>query len=298
MTRVRPRKRRTSEAPADLQAERQTFVRKFLRKGVEITEDLIRENQELQTQARKLEDENSRLRSQLASNDAMAELLAKIKQLERERKSLVTRSDKLERAFKQNEASVRTIERELNDLASLYVASFQLGGTLSLRRVVRHVCELLEQLVGAQEFVIYALSEDGRRALPIAFRRTGKKEPLAVSAEDGPIADACLTGVARIADPMTPVRKGEPLAVVPLVFDVEVVGVISIHTLLPHKSAWEPVDHELFKLLSAHGATALIAANLFEREGNVRAALRDLHQNLHGSERPPPPAVSNAKMGD
>ncbi len=297
MTRARQRKRRVSEAPADLQAERETFVRNFLHKGVELTEDLIRENQELHAQARKLEDENARLRSQLKSNDAIRELLTKIEALEQERSSLETRSDKLERAFKQNEARARTIEQELNDLASLYVASFQLSGTLSLRRVVRHMCELLEQLVGAQSFVIYLLSPDGKLARAVGSRGMNGRELGEVSTEDGPIADVCLTGVARVSDPATH-SASEPLAIMPLSFEDEVIGVICIEKLLPHKRRWESVDHELFKLLCAHGATALIAANLFEREGNVRAALRDVHENLDEGEREPVRAVAVAKMGD
>jgi hypothetical protein len=269
--------------PADLRAERETFVRNFLHKGVELTEDLIRENQGLEQQVRNLQDDNTRLRAQLASNDAIRELLVTIENLERERKSLLNRSDELERAFQQHEERHSEVENELNDLASLYVASFQLSGTLSVGRVVRHMCELLEQLVGAQSFVVYIISPDGKRGLPVGSRGQGDVSLLpTVSVEDGVIGDVCLTGVPRISDPQQRRNENDPLAVLPLVFDSEVVGIIAISKLLPHKRGWVRVDEELFKLLSAHGATALIAANLYANEAGPRAALHDVLARMEG----------------
>jgi hypothetical protein len=67
-----------------------------------------------------------------------------------------------------------------------------------------------------------------------------------------------------------------------LIFDSEVVGIIVISKLLPHKRNWVRVDEELFKLLSAHGATALIAANLYAKEVSPRAALKDVLSHLEG----------------
>ena len=269
------RKARAPEQPADLRAEREQFVRSFLHKGVELTEDLIRENQSLDQQVRQLQDENVQLRAQLASNDAIRELLQKIEGLERDRKALLNRSSELEREFEQRSELHAEVEHELNNLASLYVASFQLSGTLSVGRVVRHMCELLEQLVGAQSFVIYIVSADGTRATAVGAR--GMQVPTgSLQIEDSPLGDVCLTGVGRVLEPEQPRKSGEPLAVLPLVFDGEVVGVISINNLLPHKRGWANVDRELFKLLSAHGATALIAANLYAKEAGPRAALHDV----------------------
>jgi hypothetical protein len=279
-------KNRPSDQPSDLRAERETFVRNFLHKGVELTEDLIRENQTLEQQVRHLQDDNTRLRAQLASNDAIRELLVTIENLERERKSLLSRSDELERAFQQHEERHVEVENELNDLASLYVASFQLSGTLSIGRVVRHMCELLEQLVGAQSFVVYIVTPDGKRAIPVGSRGQGHVNTLpTMSVEDGAIGDVCLTGVARIADPMQPRSGGEPIAILPLTFDSEVVGIIVISKLLPHKRGWVRVDEELFKLLSAHGATALIAANLYAKELGPRAALHDVVAQIEGERQ-------------
>ena len=161
----RPKKRakdkRTSDAPVDLTKEREAFVRTFLRKGVELTEDLLRENDVLQSQLSSLQIENARLRAQVASDDAIRELLRTVEALEQEKKELMQRSRELEQAKDKHQGRYTEIEQELNDLANLYVASFQLHVALAPRRVLRNVKELLAQLVGAEAFVLYIV-EIGR----------------------------------------------------------------------------------------------------------------------------------------
>jgi hypothetical protein len=260
------------EAPGEARHQREEFVRSFLHKSAELTEELIRDNQSLEQQLQRERDENAKLRGQLASSDAARELLTTIERMEQERRELLQRSTELS-LYEQRQADT---ERELNDLASLYVASFQLSGTLSVSRVIKHMCELMEQLVGGQSFVFYVLTPDGKRAIPVSAqgRLPAPLGPLTL--EDGPLADACLTGVARIYEPDAPRAVSEPLVVLPLQFASQVVGMFAVYELLPHKRAWEKVDRELFKLLSVQGATALIAANLYAKEGAPRAALHDV----------------------
>ncbi|HKP59175.1 MAG TPA: GAF domain-containing protein [Polyangiales bacterium] len=297
MSTRKPSHERVSDRP-DLRAERETFVRNFLHKGVELTEDLIRENRGLELQVQKYQEENGRLRAQLASNDAIRELLTTIESLQQERTGLLNRSDELEKQHEVTRERYSQVEQELNDLASLYVASFQLSATLSVRRVVRHICELLEQLVGAQSFVVYVVSADGKKVLPIGSRGKDKTKILPVlSAEEGPIGDVCLTGVPRTFSPDDPRDPGDPIALLPLIFDSEVVGVIAVDSLLPHKRSWARVDEELFKLLSAHGATALIAANLYEKQAGPRAALHDVFEHMDEIDTVRQPAGLDAKAG-
>ncbi|HKU41747.1 MAG TPA: GAF domain-containing protein [Polyangiales bacterium] len=297
MSTRKPSPERVSDRP-DLRAERETFVRNFLHKGVELTEDLIRENRGLELQVAKYAEENARLRAQLASNDAIRELLTTIEALQQERTALLNHSDELEKQHQIHRERYTQVESELNDLASLYVASFQLSATLSVRRVVRHICELLEQLVGAQSFVVYVVSTDGKRVLPIGSRGKDKTKVLPVlSAEEGPIGDVCLTGVPRMFAPDDVRDPGDPIALLPLNFDSEVVGVIAVDALLPHKKAWARVDEELFKLLSAHGATALIAANLYENQAGPRAALHDVFEHMDDRDNPRQPSGLDAKAG-
>jgi GAF domain-containing protein len=54
-----------------------------------------------------------------------------------------------------------------------------------------------------------------------------------------------------------------PAAVIPLVVDEKVVGVIAIFSTLSQKTRFDTVDFELFKLLGQHAAAALVSASLF-----------------------------------
>jgi hypothetical protein len=266
-------KRPASDVPTDLIKERETFVRTFLKKGFELTEDLLREND-------KLRDENTRLRTQLASDDAIRELLRKVEGLEKEKTRLLTRSEKLAESSQRFENRQHEIEQELSDLANLYVASFQLHGTLSLRRVVRHVRELLAQLVGAESFVIYVTEADDGVARPIAWDGIEERKLQDVALGEGAIGEACAVGMAQVREPDGPGTIESPLAVIPLMAEGRAVGAIAILGLLEQKTTWAGVDQELFNLLGAHAATALIAANLYKQSPGPIAALRGLRENL------------------
>jgi GAF domain-containing protein len=227
--------------------------------------------------------ENERLNAHLSSTDAVRDLLVSVRGLERERSVLQHDSAQLAQEFLEYRERAAEMAHDLNDLTSLYVASSQLNGTLVIGRVLKHMCELLEQLVGAQRFVIYLIQPDGRRGVPVSAHGHGVTQLPSISLEDGPIGDVCLTGVAQMGEPAAHV-DGAPVAVLPLSVEDQVVGVIVIERLLPHKQAWAHVDRELFTLLSSRGAVALLAANLYTRESGPRAALRDVFEQLE-SER-------------
>lgn len=272
-----------SDHPHDLTERREEFLRSFVRRGVELTEELLGENKKLQTKLMDLEQENTRMRAQLASDDAIRELLQKIEGLERERMSLLSRSTQLESVNRQTEGRYREIEHDLTELASLYVAGDQLASHLEPRRVIRSIRELLEQLVGVRSFVLYRVEPSGASAVPLTLHGPAAEGAMAISLhEGGAIADACLTGVVWIAPPNDVPGDGtKPLAIVPLVAADQAVAVIVVLELLPHKKRWEPVDRELFKLLSRRAPVSFIAAGLYRSDVGPRAALGLFDDALH-----------------
>jgi hypothetical protein len=270
-----------SDHPRDLTQRREEFLRSFVRRGVELTEELLGENRTLQVRLDELEEENGRMRAQLASDDAIRELLTKIEALERERQSLLSRSKQLETVNRQTETLYREIENDLTELASLHVAGDQLASHLEPRRVVRNIRELLEQLVGVRSFVLYRVDPTGGTALPLATHGPAGEAAGRVMLNEGPIADACLTGLVSVVDPT--MANGKPLAVVPIVASDETIAVIVVLELLPHKKRWEPVDRELFKLLSRRASVSLIAAGLHRADVGARAALGSFAEALQSS---------------
>ena len=96
-------------SPVDLTRERENFVRNFLRKGVEFTEELLRENDELRARVALLEADNTALRTQVKSDDAMRDVLRTIERLEQEKRSLLDRSSQLEQLTRRHEGRYAAI---------------------------------------------------------------------------------------------------------------------------------------------------------------------------------------------
>jgi GAF domain-containing protein len=267
---------------ADLTRERESFVRNFLRKGVEFTEELIRENEDLRRHVQLLERDNTELRAQVKSDDAMRDVLRTIERLEQEKKNLLDRSSQLEQATRRYEGRYAAIEQELNDLANLYVASFQLHSTLKPPHVLQHIRELLAQLVGAECFVIYVIADDGKRAIPVGSEGVLENDLKPVYIGEGAIGSVCASGQSSVKQG-NPLGRGSldaPLAVIPMLVDGQTVGVIAIVRLLEQKEAWVQVDQELFHLLGTHAAAALLAAHMYQRETDLLSAIAGLGESL------------------
>jgi len=273
------RDRRASDIPLDLDRERETFVKSFFRQGVEFTERLLGENTVLREQMGELSRHNARLRAQVASDDAIRDLLKTIEKLEREKEHLLDRSNALERTHRLEEGRSEELEHELNDLANLYIASYQLHTSLSPRRVIRQLKDMLCQLVGARAVVFYAVNT-GQEVVPIGTEgiEADGLEKLVVG--EGPVGEACLTGLLYMRDDVQPGTPSSPVAVVPMMVEGRPVGAISIVSMLPQKRGWVSVDRELFKLLGAHAGTALIAANVYARIHDPIEALDGIIENL------------------
>ena len=148
-------------------------------------------------------------------------------------------------------------------LANLYVASFQLHSTLDPDEVMGTVKEIIINLVGSEEFVIFVADKRSGELSPVAWEGSfaaGEGEPAPWDAE-------VLDRVARTGQPWFAPhgarRRGTPLACVPLVIKKEVVGVIAVFTLLMQKPALGPLDMEILNLLAAHAATAIVSSRLY-----------------------------------
>lgn len=259
-----------SDRPApDLNKERDAFIQTFLKKGVQLTEELLRENERLRKRNAELEDENAMLCAQVKSDNAIRELISKIEELETEKKRLMSQFHEVEAQQGQYAATFAEVEAELANLASLYVASNQLHSTLSLRGVIRQLKEMLAQLVGARSYAIYFVSDDGSRLLPIAFEGVKAEELAPVKVGEGPIGHAFSSGSAEVAEDADVSHRSvtEPAASVPLRIEDRLIGVVAIFSTLPQKTRFLPVDYEFFKLLAAHAASAIVAARLFAEGG-------------------------------
>jgi len=250
--------------PEDLKKERDAFIQQFFRKGVQLTEELLHENDRLRQNQVELQTENARLKAQLASDDAIRNLLAKIEQLETEKQALLVGS---ETSLPTDPFSSRyaEVETELSNLAGLYIATSQLHGAHSVRGVLRNLKELLAQLVGAAAFAVYLASDDRTELVCIASEGVDPDSVARVSATVGVLGETFALSeifVERERDVSKDVA-GRPAAIVPLFLDGATLGVLAVFHTLPQRTEFGSVDDELFRLLSSQVAPALVKARLF-----------------------------------
>lgn len=284
MTEKKGRGPRPSDCPAggvggELKQKRDAFLHTFFKRGAELTEELVGNNTRLRDQLASLEEENAALKTQLASDKAIRDLLKKISELEREKEKLLSAV---------HEHTVITnrfveIESELESFANLYVASFQLHSSLRVASVIRHIRELLVQLVGVRSLGIYFVDDDEQHLVPIAadgidvgsLPKIPLRDSAASNALEALVERTYLTGVPHIADGELP---STPVACLPLALDNRTVGVIVVYALLEHKKRLVTVDRELFKLLEAHAGSALVSAHFWSHANGALPSAEELRE--------------------
>ncbi|MGZ3453115.1 MAG: GAF domain-containing protein [Polyangiales bacterium] len=248
--------------------QRESFIQTFFKKGAELTEELLREDTRLRSRVRELEAENAVLRAQVASDDAIRDLLTKIQHLEKEKKDLLSRITDAQASGAQFSSRFAEIEAENAQLASLYVASHQLHSTLDLRSIVRQLKELLAQFVGARAFAVYLVDEGKKELVPIASEGAFGVDVKRIPMGQGIAGTAVASGHAEwIEGDATAGTPDHPAAAIPLLLQGRAVGAIVVFSTFEQKREFVEVDFELFKLLGAHAASALVASRLFQEHG-------------------------------
>ena len=173
------------------------------------------------------------------------------------------------------------IEEQNANLASLYVASYQLHSTLDFREVIDIVQDIIVSLIGAKSYAILLLDENTEEIRAIAC---GGEDAMP-GCEDisTHLGEGILGGVARSGDSFYlsdgKVSLDRPLAAIPLKIKDQMIGVIAVYKLVDEKHVFRAVDYELFALLAAHAATAIFSAKLYaqsERKLNTIQSFLDL----------------------
>lgn len=270
MTDIKVRQASPSDRPPeDLKKERDAFIQQFFRKGAQFTEELLKENERLRERIGDLEHENGKLRAHLASDEAIRDLIRKIEELEREKQELVSRSARAEAVKDNFTAMYQEVEGELANFANLYVATAQLHSARSVRGVLRALKELLAQLLGAAAFAVYFSSDEGEELVAIASEGVDAAQVARLPANRGPIGRAFASGevVYDVGRDVSKISIDDPVAIIPLHLDGRVHGLIAIFGTLPQKTEFVSIDRELFKLLGAQAAPALVNARLFTDAG-------------------------------
>ena len=177
---------------------------------------------------------------------------------------------------------INHLEEENNNLANLYVASYQLHSTLDPSEVLKVILEIVINLVGAEVFCVYVCDEDSTVLEPVACEGAELSDFGHQMVGTGFVGRAVERGAVAYRD-----LDGEPeeqadestVVCIPLRIGDRPVGAIVIERLLRQKTELSPLDQELFVLLAGHAATAIFASRLYaqsERKLNTIQGFIDL----------------------
>jgi hypothetical protein len=268
------------------------YVRRVTQETQRYAEEMLSENHNLRLQVAAFEAERARITEQ---NDFLKQ---RAQALEHEKAALETRLVEACRVIERRQAEhqqleervarvmaegdrfaqqYRDLEAQNTNLANLYVASYQLHGTLDREEALSIIQQIVANLVGCEEVAIFEW-DDAQKALRLAGSSGIDPETYAtVASGHGVIGTCAETGNTWIVGEDAPDRprsaeEASLSACVPLKLDGRVSGAIALFRLLPQKSGIEALDRELFELLATHAATALYCTTLHSRlQGTPRS---------------------------
>lgn len=255
----------------DLVAKQKEFLEAFFKKGAEFSEELLRENEKLRFRVVQLEEQLAASARALPTPATLKELVEKIHNLEQERGQIMQRFADVEAENREYVTRYQEIERENNNLASLYVAAYQLHSTFEMREVLQIVVEILLNFVGAKSFAVLLLDDKTHTLRPVATEGLERTEVPLRRLGEGVVGRVAQSGEAHYAAMAAGARPGtaEPSICVPLRIQARIVGVVAIWDFLSQKTELAEVDFEIFNLLGAHAASALEAARLVADAGEA-----------------------------
>ena len=234
-------------------------------------DDLLAENQRLHDLTKTLETEKLDLRKQrLVLQEELLSLREDVDQIRQSQSSRYGSGHPSRFDHSQFLAEYSKIEDQNNVLANLYVASYRLHSSADRSQVLEALNEIVVNLVGSEEFVVFEKGEEGRLEAVTWFgldeRAVARIDPHA-----DPVASHFRTGEVFIADDIDVGNAPGPKICIPLKLDGRPFGLVVIFRLLPHKGGLGRLDHELFDLLAQQAAVALYASRRSHAEADFLA---------------------------
>jgi GAF domain-containing protein len=157
-------------------------------------------------------------------------------------------------------------EAQVSNLASLYVAVTSVHGALDRPTVLSSVQEIVTNLIGSEEMAIFETDASNGRLMLLASTGIEPGPYQEVYVGEGAIGRAAATGE-RLIRPdggsLTEEGDASLTACIPLKVAGRVVGVLAVFRLLPHKGRLDAIDLDLFDVLAAHAASALLFTRLY-----------------------------------
>lgn len=276
----------------DLSRKAEEFMGIF-KKGMEFTQELLKENERLRYKIIKREDGRKNLQN-LASASEVLKLKQAIAQLEEEKIVLLNRYREVEEENKDFASRYLEVQEENNNLANLYVASYQLHSTLDFKEVLRIVTEIIINLIGSDRFAILLLDDSSQILSPVVSEGIPDGELGKVRVGEGIMGKVAKTGESYFEPDLEhfrPSSQFHPIVCIPLNIKEHTIGVIALFTLLEQKlKKLTRTDHELFSMLAGHAATSVFSAKLYSQSERKLSTIQGFIDLLSGKFKEGGPA--------
>ncbi len=246
------------------------------RKGVEFTQDLLKENERLRFSVVQLTEQLKAAQKGLGAPD-VAKLQQQVIALTVEREALLNKYKMVEEENKDFATRYVDVEEENNNLANLYVASYQLHSTMDFKEVLRIVSEIILNLIGSDHFAI--LIRDNETPVLTVVAAEGVDPGFRkVKLGEGVLGKVAQTGEMYVQEDLEHAMTGSPnhpIVCIPLKIHNDVIGIIAIFDLFEQKKKHlTQVDHELFSMMAGHAATAIFSATLYARSQRTLSTIK------------------------
>jgi hypothetical protein len=178
----------------------------------------------------------------------------------------------LEAAHAECEGRIRELHEQNTNLVQLTVASQLLAGALERDGVLSAIEEVVVNMIGSEELAILEIDRDGESLRLARLRGIDPAGPRLERAM-GSMRLVTLTRepiIAKARRVSQTDADGGLTAVIPLLAQGCVTGVVAIFRLLEQKGRLDPTDYELFDVLSHQGAIALQSAAFRSLRPTVR----------------------------
>ncbi|MBI4862624.1 MAG: GAF domain-containing protein [Candidatus Riflebacteria bacterium] len=229
-----------------------------------LLDDLAREELAFADLITSLQEENVRLRQELARRqDPMTGLDGEA----------MTDSTGHRGELDRLASACATAEQQLTELASLFATLHRLHSTLDTGEVLTAIQEVLVGFLGAEHHGVF-LSTQGCGTLNlVAHMGIDPDRFRSVPVGSGLVGEVMSTGQSYFAPELetgdVDGSTGSPLVCIPLRAAGSIRGVISIFRFVPHKTGLLSADRELLSLLTTHAALALYASHLHGAVGSM-----------------------------
>lgn len=242
--------------------EPEEFVRKIQEDTRRYVEALLKETERLRLLVRSTEQEKEALHRELD------ELRGRLQRQEQSHRALQDELEAIQQESARFAEDFAIVEQQHNDLATLYIAGFRLGGTLEREELLATIKEIVTNLIGSDQVSVYERQDESTLTCVAASGLEPEATPV-IDLERDPLGT-----LARRREPVLVGRDDEldarakdagVSACVPLWVGDELVGAVFIHRLLPQKEAFAEVDDQLVDLLARQGAVALRCSALLAR---------------------------------